>query len=197
MGRVSETSVSVFLLVVMSFAATCYGLPGRTAAGSYEDRDQHPDKAAAPIGLDLQKRAAADSRANADLSNQQSQLQTLEPDSAERQRRRATSVGPSSTTSILQNQREDQKCRTVCNFCRIVLSARWAALCYVQCYIEGREFDACLTVWSHRGDFLKTDFWEVRNDPDGNLYDDCLSMKPSSTAGVATRNDVNGASCWY
>ena len=54
---------------------------------------------------------------------------------------------------------DDSQCRNVCQLCRIVLSARWAALCYVQCHLGGREYDACLTVWSYRDDFFKLDFW--------------------------------------
>ena len=47
---------------------------------------------------------------------------------------------------------EDEACSLVCQFCRTVLSMRWAALCHVQCQSGGRAYDACVTVWSFKQD---------------------------------------------
>ena len=39
-------------------------------------------------------------------------------------------------------------CRNVCHFCRNVLGLRWTALCNMQCKPGGREYNACVTIWS-------------------------------------------------
>ena len=45
---------------------------------------------------------------------------------------------------------DDDLCRNVCLFCRNVLGLRRSALCNVQCFLGGREYDACMTIWSYR-----------------------------------------------
>ena len=45
---------------------------------------------------------------------------------------------------------ENGICEKVCHVCRQVLSIRWAALCFKECRLGGRAYDACLTVWFFR-----------------------------------------------
>ena len=50
---------------------------------------------------------------------------------------------------------DNDLCRTVCHFCRNVLGLRWTALCNVQCQLGGREYDACMTIWSLKEELYK------------------------------------------
>ena len=46
-------------------------------------------------------------------------------------------------------------CRDVCLHCRTVLGLRWTALCSSQCELGGREYDACMTLWSVKENLFK------------------------------------------
>ena len=50
---------------------------------------------------------------------------------------------------------DDNLCRNVCQFCLNVLGLRWAALCNVQCFLGGREYGACMTIWSYRDELYR------------------------------------------
>ena len=43
----------------------------------------------------------------------------------------------------------EEYCASVCNFCRTILSIRWAALCFGQCVINrGKSHDACAKLYA-------------------------------------------------
>ena len=47
-------------------------------------------------------------------------------------------------------------CGQVCQFCRTVLSMRWAALCLVQCLAGGvgQAYNGCLVAWANKDDIF-------------------------------------------
>lgn len=50
---------------------------------------------------------------------------------------------------------DNQQCRSICSYCREVLSIRWAALCRVQCKFRGQAYNACVIAWTE----LRNDIW--------------------------------------
>lgn len=50
------------------------------------------------------------------------------------------------------NQHDDLFCTRVCNYCQVVLTLRWGALCRSQCgrghVNKGSALDACITLWA-------------------------------------------------
>ena len=69
---------------------------------------------------------------------------------AERQVRQLPSGESRGSDSETLSVADDDLCRNVCLFCRNVLGLRRSALCNVQCCLGGREYDACMTIWSYR-----------------------------------------------